>query len=100
MKISSKIVVLSSALLGFLAGYAYVSGQELSKIHAEFDQVVKNDFKLMESTTALNELQLKKEIIFEKLISSAEELAFGAVNESRRQYLADYVKGLQGHFDD
>ena len=100
MKISSKIILLSVALLGFLASYAFISWQELTKIHREFNVVVKYDLRLMESTTALNDLQLKKEILFEKLSSSAEELAFGNSNESRRQYLLDYVKDLHGQFQE
>ena len=42
---------------------------------------------------------MKKEIIFAKLSSSSEELAFGQVNAARGQYLADYVKGLGEQFD-
>ena len=53
----------------------------------------------MEAATNLKDLQLEKEIIFAKLSSSAEELAFGQVNAARAQYLADYVKGLGEQFD-
>ncbi|MBF0489102.1 MAG: HAMP domain-containing protein [Candidatus Omnitrophica bacterium] len=98
MKISTKIILLVAALLGFLGGNAYISWQEINRINGEFNEVVKDDLTLMESATALNELQLKKEVLFEKLASSAEELAFGNANESRRQYLLDYVKDLHEQF--
>ena len=98
MKLSTKIILLALALLGFLGGNAYISWQEITKIQSEFNSVVKYDLILMESATALNNLQLKKEILFEKLTSSAEELAFGNSNESRKQYLLDYVNDLQDQF--
>jgi signal transduction histidine kinase len=98
MKISSKIILLTAILLGFLGGNAFISWQEINKVRDEFNEVVKNDLKLMQATTALNDLQLKKEILFEKLTSAAEELAFGNSNDTRRQYLLDYVKDLHDKF--
>ncbi len=100
MRISSKIFLLVAALLGFLGGNAFMSWQEINKIKGEFNEVVKDDLTLMESATTLNELQFKKEIIFEKLISSAEELSFGNANQSRRQYLLDYTKDLNKQFQE
>ena len=98
MKISSKILLLVVALLIFLGGNAWMSYQEIIKIKGEFNGVVKDDLVLMETATTLNESQYKKEILFEKLISSAEELAFGNSNPSRKQYLLDYVKDLGDQF--
>ncbi len=100
MRISSKIILLTAVLLAFFGSYAFISWQELTKIHWEFNEVAKKDLALMESASVLNDLQLKKEILFEKLTSSAEELAFGNINDSRRQYLLDYVKDLHGQFQD
>jgi len=98
MKHSSKIFVLVLLLLAFLTATAWVGVRQLTDIFVEFDHVAQVDLILMESATRLNEIQLEKEIIFEKLSGAAEELAFGKVNEARSQYLADYVKGLEGLF--
>jgi signal transduction histidine kinase len=98
MRLSSKILFLTAALLGFLVCHAFISWQEMNKINIEFNKIVNNDLTLMESANALNDVQLKKEILFEKLTSSAEELAFTAITESRKQYLLDYVKDIQSQF--
>jgi signal transduction histidine kinase len=100
MRISSKIIFLTAALLGFLGGNAFLSWQEMSRINNEFNEIVDQDLTLMQIEETLNDSQLRKEIIFEKLTSSAEELAFANINESRRQYLIDYVKGLQEQFEE
>lgn len=98
MKLSYKIILLVAMLLGFLGGNAVLSWREVQRIHREFNGVVRHDMALMGAASLLNELQLKKEIIFEKLTSSSEELAFGVVNESRKQYLIEYLQGLQEQF--
>ena len=71
MKISSKIILLAGVLLGFLAGNAFISWQEINKISLEFNHVVKGDLALMESSSSLNELQLKKEILFDTRCSGS-----------------------------
>jgi len=96
MKNSSKIFVLVLLLLAFLTATAWVGVRQLADIFVEFDHVAQVDLVLMEAATQLNEIQLEKEIIFEKLSGTAEELAFGKANAARSQYLADYVKGLEG----
>ena len=98
MKNSSKIFVLVLLLLAFLTATAWVGVRQLADIFVEFDHVAQVDLVLMEAATQLNEIQLEKEIIFEKLSGAAEELAFGQVNGARSQYLADYVKGLRRAF--
>ena len=87
-------------MLAFLASLAWVGVRDLRSILREFDHVAQVDLALMEGATNLNDLQLKKEIIFAKLTSSAEELAFGQVNAARGQYLADYVNGLGHQFNE
>ena len=99
MKTPSKIFILVLLLLAFLASLAWVGVRHLGGILHEFDRVAQVDLVMMEGTTNLNDLQLEKEIIFAKLTSSAEELAFGQVNAARGQYLADYIKGLSEQFD-
>lgn len=99
MKTPSKIFILVLLLLAFLASLAWVGVRHLADILHEFDHVAQVDLVLMETATSLNDIQLEKEIIFSRLSSSAEELAFGQVNAARGQYLADYVKGLGGQFD-
>ena len=99
MKTPSKIFILVLLLLAFLASLAWVGVRHLADILREFDHVAQVDLVLMETATNLNDLQLEKEIIFSKLSSSSEELAFGQVNAARVQYLADYVKGLGEQFD-
>jgi signal transduction histidine kinase len=99
MKTPTKIFILVLFLLAFLASLAWVGVRHLANILREFDRVAKVDLVLMETATNLNDLQLEKEIIFSKLSSSAEELAFGQANAARSQYLADYVKGLGDQFD-
>ena len=99
MKTPSKIFVLVLLLLAFLASLAWVGVRHLADILHEFDRVAQVDLVLMETATSLNDLQLEKEIIFEKLSSSAEELAFGQVNAARSQYLTDYIQGLGEQFD-
>jgi signal transduction histidine kinase len=99
MKTPSKIFILVLLLLAFLASLAWVGVRHLADILHEFDHVAQVDLVLMETATSLNDLQLEKEIIFAKLSSSSEELAFGQVNAARGQYLADYVKGLGEQFD-
>ena len=94
MKTPSKIFVLVLVLLAFLASLAWVGVRHLADILHEFDHVAQVDLVLMETATHLNDLQLEKEIVFARLSSSSEELAFGQVNAARGQYLADYVKGL------
>ena len=99
MKTPSKIFILVLLLLAFLASLAWVGVRHLADILHEFDHVAQVDLVLMETATNLNDIQLEKEIIFAKLSSSSEELAFGQVNAARGQYLADYVKGLGEQFD-
>ncbi|MBF0570930.1 MAG: hypothetical protein HQL12_03560 [Candidatus Omnitrophica bacterium] len=99
MKTTSKIFILVLLLLAFLASLAWVGVRHLADILHEFDHVAQVDLVLMETATKLNDLQLEKEIIFAKLSSSSEELAFGQVNASREQYLEDYVKGLGEQFN-
>ncbi len=99
MKSPTKIFILVLLLLAFLASLAWVGVRHLGGILHEFDHVAQVDLVLMETATSLNDLQLEKEIIFAKLSSSSEELAFGQVNAARGQYLADYVKGLGEQFD-
>jgi signal transduction histidine kinase len=98
MKISLKIIILTSVLLLFLGGNAFLSWYEISRINKEINKIVKDDLQLMESSTTLNELQLKKQILFEKLANTSEELAFGNANESRKQYLLDFVTNLREEF--
>ena len=86
-------------LLIFLASLAWLGVRHLADILHEFDHVAQVDLVLMEGATNLNDLQLKKEIIFARLSSSSEELAFGQVSPARGQYLMDYVKGLGEQFD-
>ena len=86
-------------MLAFLASLAWVGVRYLGDIIREFDHVAQVDLVLMETATDLNDIQLEKEIIFSKLSSSSEELAFGQVNAAREQYLMDYVKGLGEQFD-
>jgi len=99
MKTPSKIFILVLFLLAFLASLAWVGVRQLADILQEFDHVAQVDLLLMEGATDLNNLQLEKEIIFAKLTSASEELAFGQVNASRQQYLTDFVKGLGEQFD-
>jgi len=99
MKTPSKIFILVLLLLAFLASLAWVGVRHLADILHEFDHVAQVDLVLMETATSLNDIQLEKEIIFAKLSSSSEELAFGQVSAARGQYLADYVKGLGEQFD-
>jgi len=100
MKTPSKIFILFLSLLVVLAALAYVGVRQFSDILQEFDHVAQVDLVLMETATELKDIQLEKEIIFSKLSSTAEELAFGQVNAARSQYLADYVKGLGDQFDE
>jgi len=99
MKTPFKIFILVLLLLAFLASLAWVGVRHLADILHEFDHVAQVDLVLMETATSLNDLQLEKEIIFAKLSSSSEELAFGQVSAARGEYLADYVKGLGEQFD-
>ena len=100
MKTTGKIFIIVLLLLAFLASLAWVGVKHLSNILNEFDHVAQVDLVLMETATSLNDLQLKKEIIFAKLSATSEELAFGQVNAARGQYLTDYVKGLGEQFDE
>ena len=99
MKTPTKIFILVLLLLAFLASLAWVGVRHIKDILHEFDHVAQVDLVLMETATNLNDIQLKKEIIFARLSASSEELAFGQVNAARGQYLADYVKGLGEEFD-
>jgi len=98
MKTPSKIFILVLLLLGFLTAMAGVGVRQLADVFGEFDHVAQVDLVLMEGASQLREIQLEKEIVFEKLSGAAEELAFGQVSAARGQYLADYVKGLEGLF--
>ncbi len=99
MRTPNKIFILAIFLVGFLTTLAWVGVHQLTEILDEFDQVAHVDLVLMETATALNDIQLEKEIIFAKLSSSSEELAFGQANPARSQYLTDYVKGLSDEFE-
>jgi signal transduction histidine kinase len=99
MKTPSRIFIAVLLLLAFLASLAWVGVRQLADILREFDHVAQVDLVLMEGATNLNDIQLKKEIIFAKLASTAEELAFGQVNAAREQYLKDYLKELGEQFD-
>ena len=99
MKTPSKIFILVLLLLAFLVTVGWFGVRHVADILHEFDHVAQVDLVLMEGVTNLNDIQLEKEIIFAKLTSASEELAFGQVNASRVEYLADYVKGLSEQFD-
>ena len=99
MKTPSKIFILFLSLLAVLVSLTLVGVHQLTDILHEFDHVAQVDVVLMETATNLKDIQLEKEIIFGKLSSSAEELAFGHVNAARAEFLEDYVKGLGGQFD-
>ncbi|MDE2027403.1 MAG: hypothetical protein KGK03_03845 [Candidatus Omnitrophica bacterium] len=99
MKTPSKIFVLVLLLLAFLASLAWVGVRHMASILTEFDHVAQVDLVLMETATTLNDIQLKKEIIFTRLTSSSEELASGRLRPSRQEYLGDYVRGLEGEYD-
>lgn len=98
MRTPSKIFILVLLLLAFLASLAWVGVRHIADVLGEFDHVTQVDLALMETATALNNIQLQKEILFAKLSASSEELAFGQVPAARGQYLADYVKGLGEKF--
>jgi signal transduction histidine kinase len=99
MKTPSKIFILFLSLLAVLISLTLFGVRQLSDILHEFDHVAQVDLVLMETATDLKDIQLEKEIIFSKLSSTSEELAFGQVSAARGQYLADYVKGLGEQFD-
>ncbi len=99
MKTPSKIFILVLFMLAFLACLAWVGVRHLADILHEFDHVGQVDLVLMETATNLNDIQLEKEVIFARLSSSSEELAFGQANTARSQYLTDYVKGIGEQFD-
>jgi len=99
MKTPSKLFILVLFSLAVLASFSWVGVQHLGAILHELDHVAQVDLVLMETATDLNDLQLKKEIVFAKLSSTSEELAFGQVNASRLEYLEDYVRELSGQFD-
>lgn len=99
MKTASKIYVLVLLLLAFLASLAWIGVRHLAFVLHEFDRVAQVDFVLMETATDLNALQLEKEILFARLSSTAEEMAFGQVNPARAQYLMDYVRELAEQFN-
>jgi signal transduction histidine kinase len=99
MKTASKIYVLVLLLLAFLASLAWVGVRHLAYVLHEFDVVAQVDLVLMETATDLNAIQLEKEIIFARLSSTAEEMAFGQVTAARGQYLMDYVKELREQFN-
>ncbi|MDE2010194.1 MAG: hypothetical protein KGJ09_08990 [Candidatus Omnitrophica bacterium] len=99
MKSTSKIFILVLFMLGFLASLAWIGVRHIADILHEFDHVTQVDLVLMETATSLNDIQLKKEILFDKLTSSSEELAFGHLPPSRAEYLSDFITGLEGEFD-
>ena len=99
MKTPSKIFILVLLLLAFLAALAWAGVRHLSDILREFDHVAQVDLMMMKGTADLKDIQLEKEIVFARLSSASEELAFSQINDSRKQYLVDYVKGLGEQFD-
>ena len=99
MKTPTKIFILVLLMLAFLASLAWVGVRHIADILREFDHVAQVDLILMEGATNLNNIQLKKEIVFEKLSASSEELAFGQVNAARGEYLKEYVRELGEQFD-
>ena len=66
MKTPTKIFILVLLMLAFLASLAWVGVRHIADILREFDHVAQVDLILMEGATNLNNIQLKKEIVFEK----------------------------------
>ena len=99
MSIANKIAFLVSLLLMGMAINNMAGLHQLSKVKAELQRVTQQDILLTEAITMLNQRQLKKAILFERLLRIAEELAFEDVVKARQIHLIDHLNVTQKGFN-
>ncbi len=86
-------------LIMMLMANTFIGLGQLAQVHNEFAAVAHYDVALMETLTSINEYQLEKNVLLEKLIAIAEELGFEQTTFARAQYLSDQIKVLNEGFD-
>ena len=94
MKIANKIILLIIFLYGVLAVNTWMGLRQVGNIRNEFAAMANYDVGLMESVTAIHEIQLEKSVLFQRLISIAEELGFEHISFARTSYLKDQLKNI------
>ncbi len=92
MKISKKISLLILFLLAALASNTLIGLHQLNRIAQELRDVARKDIALREYASAIMQHQLERAILFERMISIAEELGFEDPAETRRVYLLDQLQ--------
>ena len=98
MKITHKILGLVVFLLSVLAMNTVAGLSFLGATQEALSRVAQRDIMFMESVTAMSQNQLHKEIIVQKLMSVAEEMAFAPASAARAQYLTDHANALRESF--
>ncbi|VAX36444.1 hypothetical protein MNBD_UNCLBAC01-485 [hydrothermal vent metagenome] len=100
MKLTSKISVLTVALLIILLSNTVIGLVQLSKIEFALRDVVNKDILLTEKITSTTHHQFKKAILFERVIRVAEEIVFETgISSSRKSYLIDHINWIRKGFD-
>ena len=99
MNIANKIAFLVSILLIGMAVNNIVGLHQIAAVKGELYSVTQRDMLLTEAITDLHLKQLKKGILFERLLRIAEELGFEDVPPARRIYLMDQLKVTRKGFD-
>jgi len=100
MKITDKISLLIIVLLVVLGTNAFIGISLSHKISKELEEVVKGDMALVSLITTLNENQLEKAILIEKVFRISEELGAKDLLPARRFHLTDHLQFIEEQFDE
>ncbi|HSV44088.1 MAG TPA: HAMP domain-containing protein, partial [Candidatus Bathyarchaeia archaeon] len=99
MKISQKISLFVLFLLAVLAVNTLVGLEELAKFNRDIRLAISQDLKLHQSVMTLSRCQLGRSMLFERLLTVAEELAFVDLSSQRQDYLSRQIESIQHELD-
>ncbi len=85
-------------LLVALAALSFFSLNQMGKLRGQLKTIADVDVLAMESVTGAFEYQLRKQIIWQQIISISEEMGFEKVEFARLQYLNDQLAALEKSF--
>ncbi|MBF0477987.1 MAG: HAMP domain-containing protein [Candidatus Omnitrophica bacterium] len=91
MKIANKIRFIIFFLVAVLVVNTIFGLQRVSKIGKELQDIVNKDIVLTGISTSITQYQLKKAILFERILSIVEEMGFQNLPPSRNQHLKDEI---------
>ncbi|MBF0484567.1 MAG: HAMP domain-containing protein [Candidatus Omnitrophica bacterium] len=99
MKIANKIRFIIFFLVAVLVINTLFGLQRISRIGKELKDIVNKDIVLTGISTSVTQYQLKKAILFERVLNIVEELGFQNTPDSRKQHLKDEILRTERGFD-